>query len=85
MVAALEPVIARMRRSGATAAALDGLNTGAVALMAGVTWFLGRDAIVDLPTALLAAAAAITLVRWKLNPVWMIALGAVVGLLIHAG
>jgi len=53
--------------------------------MAGVTWFLGRDAIVDLPTALLAAAAAITLVRWKLNPVWMIALGAVVGLLIHAG
>jgi len=85
MVAALEPVITRMRRSGATAAALDGLNTGAVALMAGVTWFLGRDAIVDLPTALLAAAAAITLVRWKPNPVWMIALGAVVGLLIHAG
>jgi len=30
-------------------------------------------------------AAAVTLIRWKLNPAWMIALGAVVGLLVHAG
>ena len=84
MVAALEPVVARMRRSSTTAAALDGLNAGAVALMAGVTWFLGRDAVVDLPTGLIAVAAAVSLIRWKLSPGWMIAAGAVCGLLLHA-
>src|SRR6185503_6730342 len=46
MTAVLEPVIAKLRAAPVTAAALDGLNAAAVALMAGVTLFLGRDAIV---------------------------------------
>jgi chromate transporter len=81
MVAALEPVVTRLRRSATAGAALDGINAAAIALMAGVTWFLGQEAIVDVPTALLAAAAAVALVRYRVNPVWLIGLGALYGLL----
>jgi chromate transporter len=80
-VAALEPVVTRLRRSPTTAAALDGINAAAIALMAGVTWFLGREAIVDVPTALIAAGATVLLVRFRVNPVWLIALGGLGGLL----
>ena len=80
MVAALEPIVARMRRSATTAAALDGLNVAAVALMAGVTAVLARDAVVDVPTALVAAATAAVLWRWRFNAAWLMAAGAVWGL-----
>jgi chromate transporter len=79
MTALLEPVIARLRARPVTAAALDGLNAAAVALMVGVTWFLARDAVVDVPTALLAAGALAVLLRWSVNPVWLMAVGAAVG------
>ncbi len=80
MTAVLEPVIARLRAKPVTAAALDGLNAAAVALMVGVTWFLARDAVVDIPTVLLAAGSLAVLLRWELNPVWLMAAGAAVGL-----
>jgi chromate transporter len=80
MVAALEPVVARMRRSVPTAAALDGLNVAAVALMGGVTWVLARDAIVDFPTAAVAVVAAVVLLRWRINAAWLVAAGAAWGL-----
>jgi chromate transporter len=83
MTAVLEPVIAKLRHTPVTAAALDGLNAAAVALMAGVTWFLGRDAVVGVPTALLAAGALAALLRWRVNPVWLMAAGAAAGLLLR--
>ncbi|HEV7862788.1 MAG TPA: chromate efflux transporter [Acidimicrobiia bacterium] len=83
MTAVLEPVIVKLRNSPATAAALDGLNAAAVALMAGVTWFLGRDAVVGLPTALLAGGALVALLRWRVNPVWLMAAGAAAGLVLR--
>jgi len=82
MTAVLEPVITRLRAKPVTAAALDGLNAAAVALMVGVTWFLARDAVVDLPTALLAAGSLAVLLRWEVNPVWLMAAGAAVGLIL---
>jgi chromate transporter len=81
MTAVLEPVIAKLRAKPVTAAALDGLNAAAVALMVGVTWFLARDAVVDVPTLLLAGASLAVLLRWDVNPVWLMAAGAAVGLL----
>ena len=82
MTAVLEPVITRLRAKPVTAAALDGLNAAAVALMVGVTWFLARDAVVDLPTALLTAGSLAALLRWDVNPVWLMAAGAAVGLVL---
>lgn len=82
LVGALEPLTARLRTWPITAAALNGLNVGAVALMAGVGWYLGRDAIVDWPTALIGLAALAVLLRWRINPAWAIPAGALAGLLL---
>jgi chromate transporter len=82
MTAVLEPVIARLRARPVTAAALDGLNAAAVALMVGVTWFLARDAVVDGPTLVLAVGSLAVLLRWDVNPVWLMAAGAAAGLLL---
>jgi chromate transporter len=60
---------ARLRRHTLTAALLDGVNAAAVGLMAAVTLQLARDAIVDVPTAVLALAASALLLwrAWRRN------------------
>lgn len=83
-VAATAGAISRLRRSRWLGAALDGVNVAAVALMAGVAWQLGREAVVDVPTALLAVVALAVLLRWKPNAVWLVAGGAIAGLAIEA-
>jgi chromate transporter len=70
-----------LRRSVWTAVLLDGINVAALGLMAGVTWQLGREAIVDGVTVLAAVAAAILLFRFKLNSAWLVLAGGVVGLI----
>ncbi len=81
-VAATSPIIPRLRRSAWLGAALDGVNVAALALMAGVTWQLGRVAIVDVPTAVLAVLAAFVLFRFHPNSVWLVLMGATVGLVL---
>jgi chromate transporter len=73
------PLLPRLRRSPIAGAFLDGVNAGSFALMVEVTWQLGRAAIVDFPTLLLAAVSAVLLLRFRLNSVWLILLGAAVG------
>jgi chromate transporter len=79
LVAALNPLVARMRRSSWASAALDGANLGAVGLMGGVTVDIGRVALVDAPTVVLFAAAIVVVFRWDPNPAWLIGVGALVG------
>ncbi len=79
-VAASTPFIPRMRRSPWAGALLDGVNVGSLALMAGVAWQLGRAAIVDPVTTALAAAALLTLMRFKVNSAWLVLGGALIGL-----
>ncbi|MBI3635315.1 MAG: chromate efflux transporter, partial [Candidatus Rokubacteria bacterium] len=57
-VALANPLIPRLRRSRVTAALLGGVNVAAVGLMAAVAWQLGRAAIVDPLSAVLAGVAA---------------------------
>jgi chromate transporter len=83
MTAVLEPVIGKLRATPVTAAALDGLNAAAVALMVGVTWFLAKDAVVGVPTALLAAGSLLAILRWQTNPVWLMAIGGAAGLVLR--
>jgi chromate transporter len=79
-VALLHPLVPRLRRSPWTAAMLDGVNVAAMGLMAAVTWLLGREAIVDPLTAFIAIAAALLLIRFRVNSAWLVLAGAIVGL-----
>jgi chromate transporter len=80
-VALSSPLIPRLRRSPWAGAFLDGANAASVALMATVTWDLGRAAVVDWLTAGLAGAAAVILLLTRLNSAWLVAGGAIVGFL----
>lgn len=83
-VALLNRIVPYLRDAWWSAALLDGVNVAALGLMAGVTWQLGSDAVVDVPTALLAIGAAVVLVRYKINSAWLVLAGAAVGLILNA-
>ena len=82
-VALSGPLVPRIRRSRIAGAFLDGVNAASLALMAAVTSQLGRAAIVDVPTALLAVASAAVLFRFRPNSAWLVLGGGVAGLLIR--
>ena len=75
-------LVPRLRRSRVAGAFLDGGNAASLALMAAVTWQLGRAAIVDVPTAALAIAGAVVLFRYRPNSAWLVLGGGVLGLLL---
>jgi chromate transporter len=50
--------------------------------MAVVTWQLGRAALVDVPTGLLALAAGVLLLRYKMNSAWLVLGGGLIGWII---
>jgi chromate transporter len=78
-VAASRPLIPRIRGSKIAGAFLDGVNVGAVALMIAVTWQLSRAAVVDSLTGGIAAFSAVALVYFRINSVWLICAGALIG------
>jgi len=80
-IALIHPVASRLRRSPWTATLLDGVNISALALMTGVLLQLGQHALTDVLTWILALVALGILLRFKLNSVWLILVGAVLGLL----
>jgi chromate transporter len=82
-VAAVNPLVPRLRRSPTLSALLDGVNVAALGLMAAVTWALGRSAIVDGLTAVLALGAALLLIRFRVNSAWLVAGGGIVGISAH--
>jgi chromate transporter len=86
-VALSRPWLTRLRASPRAAGFLDGVNVAALGLMAAVAWQLGRAAIVDPLTATLALGAAALLLTTRVNSVWLIAAGGIVGVawrLLHA-
>ncbi len=78
-VAVSGPLIPRLRRSAIAGAFLDGLNVASMALMAVVTWHLGRAAVFDLPSALLALAGAALLFKYRINSAWLVLGGGLAG------
>lgn len=81
LVGISRPLLARVRRSPKAGAFLDGVNVASLALMTWVTVQLGKTALIDIPTVVLAVAATLLIFRWKLNSAWLVSAGAVVGLL----
>jgi chromate transporter len=76
-------VLPRLRRSPVAAGVLDGVNARSLALMAQVTFDLGRSALVDMPTVGLLAVSAMLLLRFQVNSAWLVVGGGLVGLAIR--
>jgi len=70
-----------MRRSPWLAPLLDGVNAASLGLMTAVAWELGRASLVDFPTTIVCIVSLVLLVRFKLNPTWLILAGIALGLL----
>jgi chromate transporter len=71
-----------LRRTPAARAFLDGVNAGSVALMAVVTWELGRGALTS-PRMWLLAVMALALLRAGVNSAWLVGGGALAGLFLR--
>lgn len=80
-VAISGPLIPRVRASPVAGAFLDGVNVASLALMGVVTLQLASAALVDVPTVAAGGVAAALLLRGVVGPTWLIAGGAVTGLL----
>jgi chromate transporter len=83
-VALSGPLVPKLRASPTAGAFLDGLNVASLALMAVVTFQIGRTALIDVPTIALALTAAVLLLCFELNATWLVLGGATAGWLLHA-
>lgn len=82
LVGLLNPIVPKLRKSKLVASILDGVNVASWGLMAVVSWKLGVSAVVDIPTALLASAALVIVFKFRINSVWLVMSGGVIGLLL---
>lgn len=82
-VAVSAPLLPRLRASPSAAAFLDAVNVASLALMAAVTWQLSLHALGDWPQVALALAA-LALLRMRVNSAWLVAGGALIGVLLSA-
>ena len=78
-VAISGPLVPRLRHSPLAGAVLDGVNVAALALIAVASWQLFRTAVVDWTTFVLAGLAFILLIRYRINSMWLVLGGALIG------
>jgi len=72
-------VIPRIRRSKIAGSMLDGVVVGSLALIGVVAWQLGRAAIIDVPTLMIAIVSTGLLLRFRINSAWLIAAAGAFG------
>jgi chromate transporter len=82
-VAISGPLVPRLRASHTAGAFLDGINVASLSLMAVVTAQLGRAAVIDLPSTVLALGATLLLIRFNVNSTWLVLGGAAAGYALH--
>lgn len=82
-VAVSGPLVPRIRRSQTAGAFLDGVNATALALIVVVTYQLGRAALTDVTTIVLALLSAVILFRFRINSAWLVLGGAIAGWILY--
>ena len=82
-VAISGPLVPRLRQSATAGSVLDGVNVASLALMAVVSWHLGRAAFTDLWTVAIGLASLVALISFRVNSAWLIASGALIGWLLR--
>jgi len=75
--------IARLRQAPWSAGFLDGLNAGSLALMAGVAYQLARAALTGPAAWAILGAAALLLLRFRVNSAWIVLGAALLGVALH--
>jgi chromate transporter len=83
LVWVVNPWVPKLRQSAWASGFLDGVNAASLGLMAGVTYTLGRTALVDSLTVIVAILAAIAVFRFQLNSAWLVLAGGAIGLASH--
>lgn len=78
------PLVPRLRASSSVSAFLDGLNVASLALMVWVTVELGRGALVDALTVVLAIVSALLVFSTRVNSTWIVLGGAAASFAVHA-
>ncbi len=81
-VGLLTRITDKLRASPWTSVMLDGLNATALALMAGVSWQLGRAALVDAWTVGIFGVTLLLMWRAELNSAWYVVGGAAAGIVL---
>ncbi|MFB2880960.1 chromate transporter [Floridanema aerugineum] len=79
LVWVVNPWASKLRSSPWASGFLDGVNAASLGLMAGVSWTLGRAALIDWLTVIVAIASAIAVFRFKVNSAWLVLAGAILG------
>lgn len=82
-VALTNPRMPKLGASPRMGAVLERVNVAALGLMAAVTWELGRAAVIDWLTALLAVVGGVPLIDFKVNSVWLVRGGGLVDFATH--
>ena len=80
-VAITNPLLPRLRKSVWAGSLLDGINVASMGLMAGVTWQLGHASLINPLTIVMALVCLSLLIKFKINSTWLIAGGAIIGLM----
>jgi len=83
LVWVVNPWVPKLRQSSWASGFLDGVNTASLGLMAGVTYTLGRAALVDWLTIIVAIVSAIAVFKFKINSAWLLLVGGVIGFVSH--
>jgi len=79
----VSPYFKKVARNPQARAALEGITAAATGAIAGAVYVLGRRAIHEWATALIAAVALLITFRWKVPEPLLIAAAAVVGVLLY--
>ncbi len=82
LVALSGPLVPHLRASRLTGAVLDGVNVASLGLMAAVAVRLAGTAVTGVPTLLIALAAAVALLRFRVHTALLLAGGALAGLVL---
>ncbi len=69
----------RLRQTPHWGPAIDGVNAASLGLLAMVAWQLGRAAIVDVGSGLIALVSLALLLRTKVNSMWLMIGGGLIG------
>ncbi|HYX18809.1 MAG TPA: chromate transporter [Nostoc sp.] len=83
LVWVVNPWVPKLRQSPWASGFLDGVNAASLGLMAGVTYTLGRAALVDWLTIIVAIVSAIAVFKFKINSAWLVLAGGAIGFASH--